>query len=107
MLASDDQEVIESGDRVTLVDRIGHQSPVMVRILRAVTPRTFSARLAQSRSWKAQDFAAAAAAAAAGDDDKQSPPRIFEIVREDQQSSQQKVVSVAVAFVLDFKDGSW
>ena len=45
----DDPEPMESGDRVTLVDQTGKESPVLVRILRAVTPRTFSARLARSR----------------------------------------------------------
>ena len=49
MTGPDDPEPMESGDRVTLVDQTGKESPVLVRILRAVTPRTFSARLARSR----------------------------------------------------------
>ena len=84
MLASADcdQENIESGDRVTLVDRNGRQSPVLVKILRAVTPRTFSARLAGQQSrWQKQHSITVVGGGSAGDGDKQSPPRIFEIVR--------------------------
>ena len=67
---------------MTLVDKNGKESPVMVRILRAVTPRTFSARLARSR-WKRSPTATS------GDENSSgpSPPRIFEIVREQQLSA--------------------
>ena len=51
----------------------------MVRILRAVTPRTFSARLARSR-WKHSSPSADEESNGGGP----SPPRIFEIVREQQ-----------------------
>lgn len=85
ILTSDDHETIESGDRVTLVDRQGKESPVLVRILRAVTPKTFSARLARSR-WKSPPDAY----------DKE-PPRIFEIVREDHGDGRQAVTLVSVA----------
>ena len=89
---------IEAGDRVTLVDREGKESPVLVRILRAVTPRTFSARLARSR-WKHHHqpqqppadqqrggregghFSTSSSATSA------RPPRIFEIVQEQQDVS--------------------
>ena len=84
---------IEAGDRVTLVDREGKESPVLVRILRAVTPRTFSARLARSR-WKHHQpqqppadqrgreghFSTSSSATS-------RPPRIFEIVQEQQDVS--------------------
>ena len=86
---------IEAGDRVTLVDREGKESPVLVRILRAVTPRTFSARLARSR-WKNHQPPPAAAAAAQQGHFSTSPsatsaprpPRIFEIVQEQQDVSE-------------------
>ena len=70
---------METGDHVTLVDKNGKESPVMVRILRAVTPRTFSARLARSR-WKHSSPSADEESNGGGP----SPPRIFEIVREQQ-----------------------
>ena len=70
ILTNDESETIESGDRVTLVDRHGKESPVLVRILRAVTPRTFSARLARSK-WKSPS-----------PENIATTPRIFEIVRE-------------------------
>ena len=86
---------IEAGDRVTLVDREGKESPVLVRILRAVTPRTFSARLARSRWKNHQPPPAAAAAAQQGHFSTSSsatsaprPPRIFEIVQEQQDVSE-------------------
>ena len=78
-ILTDDSEAVETGDHVTLVDKNGKESPVMVRILRAVTPRTFSARLARSR-WKTSP-------PSADDSSQPSPPRIFEIVRENQQPS--------------------
>lgn len=88
ILTSDDHETIESGDRVTLVDRQGKESPVLVRILRAVTPKTFSARLARSR-WKSSP-----PSAEQPDAYDKEPPRIFEIVREDHHGL--TLVSVAV-----------
>ena len=80
---------IESGDRVTLVDREGKESPVLVRILRAVTPRTFSARLARSRWRQDGEGTEEADREAAGMSAR--PPRIFEIVRDQTQQD----VSVA------------
>ena len=67
---------METGDHVTLVDKNGKESPVMVRILRAVTPRTFSARLARSR-WKHSS-------PSVDEELNGEPPRIFEIVRDQQ-----------------------
>ena len=88
---------IESGDRVTLVDREGKESPVLVRILRAVTPRTFSARLARSRWRQDGDGPEDADQEAAGMSAR--PPRIFEIVRE--QSQQDVSVSCLGTVIID------
>ena len=81
-ILTDESEAVETGDHVTLVDKNGKESPVMVRILRAVTPRTFSARLARSR-WKRSPTTSADENSGVGP----SPPRIFEIVREQQLSA--------------------
>jgi hypothetical protein len=83
---------MESGDQVTLVDRFGNESPVMVRILRAVTPRTFSARLLKSR-WKNPNENSPHISAEGSNTSSSSVrhPRIFEIVHDDYQQVSTKV----------------
>ena len=98
----DDPEPMESGDRVTLVDQTGKESPVLVRILRAVTPRTFSDRLARSRwgSFKSNRHSPAETFGSEPDaDDRPRPPRIFEIVRESPPTAAEEVNMVSCVAV--------
>ena len=100
MTGPDDPEPMESGDRVALVDQTGKESPVLVRILRAVTPRTFSARLARSRWGSKSNHSPAETFGSEPDaDDRPRPPRIFEIVRESPPTAAEEVNMVSCVAV--------